>query len=104
MSKIAAGTMQTHVAGSQVDMALLASIADESGASNEVAAEIGKANTARHVQEIAAGHNLADFWNVVARKVCEACDKNVQGTLTVECILTDFEGNILGKHTIDASA
>ncbi len=100
MSKIATGTMQTHVAGSHVDMAFLASVGKESGASEEVVQEIAKANTARHVQEIAAKRNLTDFWNVVARKVCEACHKNVLGAITVECILTDFEGNILGKSEI----
>ena len=64
--------------------------------------EIAQANTARHVQEIAAKRDLKDFWNVVARKVCEACHKNVQGAIAVECILTDFDGIILGKTVIDA--
>lgn len=103
MSKIAAGKMQTHVAGSQVDMELLASIAKECGASSEVVNEIAQANTARHVQEIAAAKGLTEIWNVIARKVCEACRKNVQGQIVLECILTDFDGKILGRHEISKS-
>lgn len=104
MSKIATGKMQTHVAGSQVDMGFLASIAREVKAPAEVIAEIEKANTARHVEQIVAEKKVAGFWDLVARKVCQACHRNVNGEIAVGCILTDFDGNILGRCEIPKEA
>ncbi|MBI3012276.1 MAG: cobalt-precorrin-5B (C(1))-methyltransferase, partial [Elusimicrobia bacterium] len=100
MSKIAKGKMQTHVAGSQVDLEFLASVAEECGATSEIIEEIGKANTARHVQEIVQQRGLENFWNLIAQKVSAACHKNVSGSLTIETILTDFDGNVLGRNEI----
>ncbi|OGR51037.1 MAG: cobalamin biosynthesis protein CbiD, partial [Elusimicrobia bacterium GWA2_38_7] len=98
MSKIATGKMQTHVAGSQVDMTFLAEMAKEVGASQSVIEEIIKANTARHVHEILTQHGITELWNEVARKVCEVCHKNSEGKIIIECILTDFDGQILGRY------
>lgn len=102
MSKIATGKMQTHVAGSQVDMAFLAGIAGECKAPQDAVDEIAKANTARHVEEIVAKKKVAGFWDLVASKVCQACHANAKGGIAVECILTDFDGNILGRNVIPA--
>ena len=99
-SKIAKGKMQTHVAGSQVDMGFLAEIAKECGASSHIIEEIARANTARHVQEIVAKSNLDMFWERIARRVCEVCYKNVEGKITLQTLLTDFDGNILGRCEI----
>ena len=52
LSKTAAGRMQTHVAGNQVDCAFLAQVARDLGADPELADAIATANTARHVQEL----------------------------------------------------
>lgn len=98
MSKIAAGKMQTHVAGSQVDMTFLAEMAKEVGASESVIEEILKANTARHVHEILTLHGILELWNEVARRVCEVCHKNAGGKVILESILTDFDGQILGRY------
>ncbi len=100
LSKIAKGKMQTHVAGSQVDMEFLAEVAKECGATLEVVTEISSANTARHVQEIVSRTGIPNFWIAIARKVCEACYKNVQGGIIIETIATDFDGNILGRFEV----
>ncbi len=100
MSKIAAGKMQTHVAGSHVDMAFLASIAAECQIPSGTIDEISQANTARHVEEIIATKKIEGFWDRVANRVCKSCHQNVKGQIAVECILTDFEGNILGRNEI----
>lgn len=100
MSKIAAGKMMTHVKGSQVDMALLSRIAEECGASGPVVEEMRRANTARHVSEMIAQHGIAGFFDKVCRKVCEACRAHVSDALAVECLLTDFDGKLMGRHEI----
>ncbi len=100
LSKIARGKMQTHVAGSQVNMAFLAEIGAEAGASDEIVQKIARANTARHVQEIVARHHIQGFWDIVAHKVCAVCRKEVQDALTVVCILADFGGEVIGRAQI----
>jgi cobalt-precorrin-5B (C1)-methyltransferase len=100
MSKIAKGKMQTHAAGSDVDLEFLAEVAREVGASPELIEEIRKANTARHVQEIVERRQVAGYWDQIARKVCEQCRKHVEGRLAVECVLVDFGGNEIGRAAL----
>jgi cobalt-precorrin-5B (C1)-methyltransferase len=97
LSKMAMGKTMTHAAGSQVDMAFLAELAEEAGASMEVAGEIRQANTARHVGEITAREGIHHFFDLLCEKVCVTCRKIVKNDLAVECILTDFDGKILGR-------
>ncbi len=100
LSKIAMGKMQTHVAGSQVNLAFLAEIGREAGASDDIVQKIATANTARHVQEIVFAQGLQSFWDIVAQKVCEVSRKEVQDALCVACILVDFAGAVIGSAEI----
>ena len=68
-SKLAQGHFMTHVAGNQVDLVFLATIAAESGASAAVQDEIRAANTARHFQEIALAHGLGGVFDRIAADV-----------------------------------
>ena len=97
MSKIAKGTMQTHAAGSEVDLEFLAAIAADCGAAADVVEEVRKANTARHVSEIVAARQVHGFWNAVAQKVVQACRAHVRWAAAVECVLTDFGGQVIGR-------
>jgi cobalt-precorrin-5B (C1)-methyltransferase len=99
MSKIATGKMQTHVAGSEVDLGFLASIAAACGAAAEVVDEVRQANTARHVSEIVAARNVAGFWDAVAARVVRACRDHIHERAAVECILTDFGGKVIGRSS-----
>lgn len=98
MSKIATGKMQTHAVGSQVDMAFLAGIAGELNAPPTAISEILAANTARHVSEIVEKHGITAFFDRMARKVCAVSRKHVENRLAVECLLTDFDGRVIGRH------
>lgn len=97
MSKIAKGKMQTHAAGSDVDLEFLASIAADCGAAVEVVEEVRHANTARHVSEIVAARQVAGFWDAVAQRVVEACRRHIRDAAAVECILTEFSGQVIGR-------
>jgi cobalt-precorrin-5B (C1)-methyltransferase len=98
LSKMANGKMQTHQAGSDVNLDLLAECAGEVGASEALCAEIRKANTARHVLELcsAAGHTT------IARRVCERAvqhgKRHAGGTLDVHAVMVDFNGTLLGRY------
>jgi cobalt-precorrin-5B (C1)-methyltransferase len=97
LSKIAAGKMQTHVAGNQVDCAFLAQVARELGATEELATAIASANTARHVQELIESAGFARFYERLCELAAEQCAAVVQDRLQLKVVLFDFEGRILGQ-------
>ena len=96
-SKLAMGHFMTHVAGNQVDLVFLASVAGECGASAEVQAEIRAANSARHFQEIALAHGLTGVFSRLAEMVRARSLDLVAGKLAVDCLLFDPDGALLGS-------
>jgi cobalt-precorrin-5B (C1)-methyltransferase len=98
LSKMADGRMQTHAAGSEVNMELLAGLARELGASDALQAEIRAANTARHVLELCTANGLTALTSRVCRKVAEHCRQHAGGALDVHAFLVDFDGALLGRH------
>src|SRR5919202_392727 len=91
MSKIAQGHMMTHVAGNQVDLGFLATVAAECGGSLNLQDAIRGANTARHFQELALAAGLRGVFDRLAELVCQQCAAVVDGALAVECLLFDFD-------------
>ena len=98
LSKMANGKMQTHAAGSEVDMEFLASLAAELSASDELVAAIRQANTARHVLELCREAGLVGITSVVCKRVVEHCQVHAGGKLAVETCLVDFGGSLLGRY------
>jgi len=98
LSKMANDKMQTHAAGSEVDMEFLASLAAELSASDELIAAIRQANTARHVLELCREGGLVGITSLVCRKVVEHCQRHAGGMLPVQACLVDFGGVLLGRY------
>lgn len=99
LCKMADGKMQTHAAGSEVNMTLLADLALELGAEETLASEIRSANTARHVLELCTAHRLTQITSQVCRRVVENCRRHAGGALEVHAYLVDFDGALLGQYT-----
>jgi cobalt-precorrin-5B (C1)-methyltransferase len=97
LAKLATGQMQTHVAGGGVDVAFLADLASDAGASEELIEAISLANTARHVEQLVDSAGFGSFYQHVANRVVEACRAHVGGRLIVEVVLFDFEGKVLAR-------
>ena len=97
LSKMANGKMQTHAAGSEVNMELLAALATAIGAGTQLVGEIRAANTARHVLELAAARGLDGLATEICRKVVEHATRHAGGELRVEAELVDFSGSLLGR-------
>jgi cobalt-precorrin-5B (C1)-methyltransferase len=97
LSKIAAGKMQTHVAGNQVDCAFLAGLIRDLGGPAELAADVEKANTARHVQELVEAAAFPRFYAELCERAARQCTATVAGKLLVDVVLFDFDGRILGQ-------
>ncbi len=97
LSKMADGRMQTHAAGSEVNMELLASLAAELGAGEALCARIRQANTARHVLELCSAEHIG-IASLVCRRVVEHGTRHAGGKLQVRACLLDFTGGILGQY------
>lgn len=99
LSKMADGKAMTHAAGSEVNMELLAAIAEGLRAPPEVVGQIRGANTARHVLEIATRAGLDGLSAAICARVVRHLERHaaVVGSLPVQAILLDFEGRVLGR-------
>jgi cobalt-precorrin-5B (C1)-methyltransferase len=97
LAKLAMGQMQTHVAGGGVDCAFLARACQEAGGPAELVAAIGEANTARHVEELIDAAGFGRFYQQIAVMVAAACQSHAGEGMTVEAVLFDFDGKVLGR-------
>ena len=102
-SKLAQGHFQTHVAGNQVDPPFLAEVAAGIGASAELQSHIRGANTARHVQELVQSAGLSGFFDDLAKMVVKQSSDYVAGRLSLEALLFDFDGRLLGEAACRAA-
>lgn len=98
LTKMAMGVKQTHVKGSKVDMDFLAGIAAKCGAADNVQNQIRAANTARHVQEIVAQNKVSGFFSAVCSEVHRQMRLHSENKVSLEVILFDFDGSILGRY------
>lgn len=100
LSKMADGRTMTHAAGSEVNMELLAQIAEALGAESRVASEIRGANTARHVLELAVREGLTGLPSAVCERAAAHLARHAaSATLAVHAILVDFNGEVLGRSS-----
>ena len=100
LSKVADGEFYTHARQAAVNLDGLAAIAESVGAAAEVADKIRRGNTAREAQEIVLAHRVPGFFDRVAEKVSMNCRGYVEGTFSVETVLTDADGTILGRAVV----
>jgi cobalt-precorrin-5B (C1)-methyltransferase len=99
LTKMAMGVKQTHVKGSKVDMDFLAKIAAKCGATDRTQEAIKKANTARHVQEIVTENKVGGFFSSICSEVHKQMRAHSENKVTIEVILFDFDGSMLGRYT-----
>jgi cobalt-precorrin-5B (C1)-methyltransferase len=98
LSKMAAGKLQTHVAGSEVDLGFLARLAVDAGGSDALAAEIRGANTARHVLELCRAAGLVGIAQLICERVVGHLRHHAGDALAIEAYLVDFGGALLGRY------
>lgn len=101
LSKVAQGHFMTHVAGNQVDPAFLAALAAAAGAPAGLQEQLAAAHTARHVQELVQAASFSGFFQRVALETARACFAFAHGALSVECLLFDFDGTLLGRAALE---
>lgn len=92
IAKLAAGVLMTHYRRSKVDGDLLAEVAREHGAPDEVVEAATATATARHFAEVCVEHGAHAPLAELCRRAARACEAHVDGKLSVEVIMVDFEG------------
>ncbi|MCX6130323.1 MAG: cobalt-precorrin-5B (C(1))-methyltransferase [Proteobacteria bacterium] len=100
LSKMADGRMMTHASASEVNMELLASIAEKHGCASNILAEIRSANTARHVLEICQANGLGNMPSMICDLTRKVCERFAREKLAVQITMVDFDGKVLGQDTI----
>jgi cobalt-precorrin-5B (C1)-methyltransferase len=97
VAKLAAGQMQTHVAGGGVDVRYLAELAREVGANDDLVGRIAEANTGRHVEEMIDAAGLRGFYTVLAERAAASCLRHAGGRLELEVVIFDLDGRVLAR-------
>ncbi len=98
LTKIAMGVKQTHVRGSHVNMDFMARLAEESRASGKVIDLIKNANTARHVSEIIDENNIVGYYDLLCKYAFNQLNSYSNNRLSIDIIMFDFEGKVIGKY------
>ncbi|WP_142850546.1 cobalt-precorrin-5B (C(1))-methyltransferase [Telmatospirillum sp. J64-1] len=93
MTKLAAGEMDLHSSRSSVDMALLASMLEELGASGETVSRARQAVSAAQVLQLAGSLPLGE---AVARRARETALAVLAGDIAVDVAVFDRAGRMVG--------
>ncbi len=98
LTKIAMGVKQTHVRGSHVNMDFMAKLALECNVSEKVISLIKNANTARHVSEIIDSNAVPGYYDLLCKYAFNQMSVYSNNQLSIEVIMFNFNGNIIGKY------
>ena len=107
LTKIAQGETMTHAGRNPVDMNLVASLAKEAGAPDEVVEEIKQAETARFGSEKMKQLGIQmPFYNALAKRVIKTLTERYPQQFNLRILICDFEGNKIteaSQNTCEAS-
>jgi len=94
LTKIAQGETMTHAGRNPVNMELVASLAKEAGAPDEIIEVIKQAETARFASEhmLKLGIEMK-FYNALAQRVITTLTKRYPKKFNLRILICDFEGN-----------
>ena len=102
LSKLAAGHMYTNVSDSKVDIGFLAGVAASCGLPDKVVKTLRSAVTANHLRKMLPPEHTPKFCNRLCLLAAEKCRDKAGGKLEVECIMTSYDGIILGRGNAKA--
>ncbi len=98
ISKLAAGHLYTNISDSQVDIGFLTELAADCGLPEEKLNELKSAVTANHLRRLLPEHYVQIFCNNLCRLAAEKCRDQIGDKLQIECIISDYNGVILGRY------
>ena len=97
ISKLAAGHPYTNVSHSKVDIGFLAGVAASCDVPDETVKALHGAVTANHFRRMLPTEYSKEFCNKLCLLAARKCSEKIGGKLEVECIMTNYDGVILGR-------
>ncbi|HEY78064.1 MAG TPA: cobalt-precorrin-5B (C(1))-methyltransferase [Dehalococcoidia bacterium] len=97
ISKLAAGHLYTNVSDSKVDIGFLTRVAAGCGVPDKTLVVQQEAVTANHFRKMLPADYHEDFCHKLCLLAAGKCRQAVRGELEVECILSSYDGTILGR-------
>ncbi len=97
LSKLAAGHMYTNVSDSKVDIGFLAGVAAGCGVPEKIVQSLRKAVTANHLRRMLPPEHSKKFCDQLCLLAAGQCRDKAGGKLGVECIMSSYDGVILGR-------
>lgn len=97
ISKLAAGYLYTNVSDSRVDIGFLAGVAADCRVPEEAIKQLRGAVTANHFRRLLPPECLREFCDRLCRLAAEKFRQHTGGKVAVECIMSDYNGVILGR-------
>jgi cobalt-precorrin-5B (C1)-methyltransferase len=100
ISKLAAGHLYTNISDSRVDLALLLEVAKDSGVPLASLEALSEASSANEFSQGLPAECLGEFSRRVCHLAAQKCSMIIHGALEIECVMSDYEGNILGRAVV----
>jgi cobalt-precorrin-5B (C1)-methyltransferase len=97
ISKLAAGHLYTNVSDSTVDIGFLAEVAASCSVPDEILNDLKEAVTANHFRKILPPEYTRKFCDKLCQLAASRCRDKAGKKLDVECIMTSYDGTILGR-------
>jgi len=100
LSKIAAGHLYTHVSHSKVRVDFLTDVAASCGVPEASVIALRKAVNAHHFLRILGMDKITEVCDKLCLLAARKCRDHTGGVLEVECVMTDYNGTILGRANV----
>lgn len=100
LSKLATGHLYTHVSHSKVDVDFLAGVAASCGVPEAAVIELRKAVNAHHFSRMLDMDKITEICDKLCLLAARKCRDHTGGVLEVECVMTDYNGTILGRANV----
>lgn len=97
MSKLASGNLYTNVSDSLVDIAMMTGIARDCQLPEDVIDILSRSVTANHFRKLLPPEYVNVYCDRLSLAAAAKCSAGVAGKVSIECIITDPEGTILGR-------
>jgi len=101
ISKLAAGHLYTNISDSQVDIGFLVGVAADCGLSEEELKNLNGSVTANHLRRLLPEQYVTRFCDKLCELAAKKCRDKTKGKLKIECIMSDYNGVILGRFHAD---
>ena len=100
LSKIAEGYSRTSSDTVDINIAFLIELSRLSGVDDETLKLLRNAQTARHFAEMALKAGVSSVFDLICGRACENLRAWADGEISIECIMVDFQGNLIGRAEI----